>query len=83
MSTRKYPGFCADQTTRSKAHIEALDEVWSVFGENRVVYGSNWPVSDLIAPYSKIQETAIAYFKTKPLDKYLSGNSQSIYRWGK
>jgi L-fuconolactonase len=66
-----------------KAHLEALDEVWNVFGENRVVYGTNWPVSDLIAPYSKIQETAIAYFKTKPLDKYLSGNSQSIYRWGK
>lgn len=64
-------------------HLEALDEVWSVFGENRVVYGSNWPVSDLVVPYSKIQETAIAYFKTKPLKKYLTDNSQAIYRWGK
>ena len=40
-------------------HLEALDEVWSVFGENRVVYGSNWPVSDLVVPYSKIQEVTV------------------------
>jgi predicted TIM-barrel fold metal-dependent hydrolase len=66
-----------------EGHLEALDEVWSVFGENRVVYGSNWPVSDLIVPYSKIQETAIEYFRKKPLKKYLWENSRAIYRWGK
>jgi len=64
-------------------HLEALDEVWSVFGENRVVYGSNWPVSDLVVPYTKIQETAIAYFRKKPLQKYLIDNSRAIYRWGR
>ena len=68
---------------RLENHLQALDEVWSVFGEDRVVYGSNWPVSDLVVPYSKIQETAIAYFRKKPLQKYLVDNSRAIYRWGK
>ncbi len=65
---------------RLENHLEALDEVWSVFGENRVVYGSNWPVSDTVVPYSKVQETAIAYFRRKPLHKYLFANSRDAYR---
>lgn len=28
----------------------ALDDVWDAFGQDRVIYGSNWPVSDLVAP---------------------------------
>ncbi|BDC52133.1 amidohydrolase [Bryobacterales bacterium F-183] len=62
-------------------HREALDELMRVFGEDRVVYGSNWPVSDLIAPYQRIEDTAITYFKDKPLQKYLQLNSQAAYRW--
>ncbi len=63
-------------------HLDALDEVCSVFGEDRVVYGSNWPVCDLVAPYGKVQETAIEYFRKKPLRKYLLANSRAAYRWG-
>lgn len=62
-------------------HREHLSEVVKTFGEDRVLYGSNWPVSDLIVPYAKIQETAVAYFKDKALDKYLKVNSQAAYRW--
>ena len=28
------------------AYKPALDEVWEAFGPDRVMYGSNWPVSD-------------------------------------
>jgi L-fuconolactonase len=62
-------------------HIEALDELWTIFGKDRVVYGTNWPVSDLIVPYDKVQEAALAYFRTKPLKKYLSQNAKKAYRW--
>jgi L-fuconolactonase len=62
-------------------HMEALDEVWSVFGEDRVVYGTNWPVSDLVVPYGKVQEAALQYFARKPLKKYLNQNSKRAYRW--
>ena len=23
-----------------------LDEIWDIFGQDRLIYGSNWPVSD-------------------------------------
>ena len=62
-------------------HRQALDEVLRVFGEDRVLYGSNWPVSDLIAPYPRIEQTAFAYFRDKALEKYTSLNSRSAYRW--
>ena len=68
---------------RLENHLEALDEVWQVFGENRVVYGSNWPVCETVVPYSKVQQTAITYFRQKPLYKYLFTNSRAAYRWGK
>lgn len=62
-------------------HRTDLAQVLDTFGEDRVLYGSNWPVSDLIVPYAKIQETAVGYFKDKALDKYLRINSQAAYRW--
>ena len=31
----------------------ALDELWDVFGADRLIYGSNWPVSDRVAPYDR------------------------------
>lgn len=34
----------------------ALDELWRAFGPERLLYGSNWPVSESLAPY----ETALA-----------------------
>lgn len=64
------------------SHLAALDEVWDVFGEDRVVYGSNWPVCDLVVPYGKVQQTALEYFSKKPgLKKYWIGNSRAAYRW--
>jgi predicted TIM-barrel fold metal-dependent hydrolase len=70
----------ADDTLAN--HLAALDEVWDVFGEDRVVYGSNWPVCDLVVPYGKVQETALEYFRKKPgLRKYLIENSRAAYRW--
>jgi predicted TIM-barrel fold metal-dependent hydrolase len=32
-------------------YSRSLDQLWDAFGVDRLVYGSNWPVSDLLAPH--------------------------------
>ncbi|MBV6434453.1 MAG: hypothetical protein IANPNBLG_04706 [Bryobacteraceae bacterium] len=62
----------------------ALDELWEIFGEDRVVYGSNWPVSDKMAPYGTVFQVVRDYFMGKGQDaaeKYFWKNSRKAYRW--
>ncbi len=40
-----------------------LDPLIDTFGETRVVYGSNWPVSDRAAPYAAAFEILVPYFR--------------------
>jgi len=64
----------------------ALDELWEVFGPDRLVYGSNWPVSERIAPYPLVQKVVAEYFTakgTEALEKYFRKNSFTAYRWVK
>ena len=66
------------------SYREALDRIWSIFGDDRVVYGSNWPVSDLVAPYEPVLQVARAYAATRgPAAevKYLRSNSRLAYRY--
>lgn len=67
------------------AHYRAaLDEVWDLFGPERVMYGSNWPVSDRVAPYGDVLRVVRQYVERKgagAADKYFRGNSQACYRW--
>lgn len=61
-----------------------LDELWGLFGPDRVVYGSNWPVSDRIAPFAVALKVVREYFQAKGPDateKYFWKNSKSAYRW--
>ncbi len=62
----------------------ALDELWEAFGADHLVYGSNWPVSDLVAPYPDVLKVVRAYFDEKgqeAAEKYFWKNSQAAYRW--
>jgi predicted TIM-barrel fold metal-dependent hydrolase len=62
----------------------SLDELWDVFGEDRLIYGSNWPVSDLVAPYDAVFRVVHEYFAAKgerAFEKYFWKNSQAAYRW--
>ena len=64
----------------------SLDYLWDIFGEDRVVYGSNWPVSDRIAPFSEELRIVREYFALKgaaATQKYFWKNSQAAYRWRK
>jgi L-fuconolactonase len=62
----------------------SLDEVWNAFGTDRVIYGSNWPVSDRLAPYSVVLEVIKQYVSGKgpvAADKFFRTNSKSCYKW--
>jgi len=65
-------------------HRELLDEVWTMFGPDRVMYGSNWPVSDRLAPYSEVLKVMKDYLAGKDAatsEKYFWRNSQACYKW--
>lgn len=66
------------------AYRPALDELWDTFGSDRLVYGSNWPVSDRVAPFAVHLKVVKQYFGARgaeAADKYFSRNSQTAYRW--
>jgi predicted TIM-barrel fold metal-dependent hydrolase len=60
-----------------------LDAIWESFGENRVIYGSNWPVSARFASYATVFGIGNGYFATKgraALQKYFAGNAGVAYK---
>ncbi|MBI1346691.1 amidohydrolase family protein [bacterium] len=61
-----------------------LDIVWQAFGKDRVIYGSNWPVSARYADYATVQRLVQEYVSDQPLSdqaKFFQGNAQRAYRW--
>ena len=63
-----------------------LDELWDIFGEDRLMYGSDWPNSDLWAPYAQVLSLVHQYFMSKGqavAEKYFWKNSAAAYRWVK
>jgi predicted TIM-barrel fold metal-dependent hydrolase len=63
-----------------------LDELFGIFGEDRVLYGSDWPNSDQWEPYAVELQLVREYFLTKGrgiAEKYFWKNSQAAYRWKK
>ena len=61
---------------------KALEELWQTFGPDRVVYGSNWPVSERVAPYAETLRMVATYFNSKgAAAKYFRDNSRIAYGW--
>lgn len=61
-----------------------LDPLWESFGPDRLIYGSNWPVSDRGAPYAAVFKIVRDYFAGKGAaesEKYFWKNSLSAYAW--
>jgi L-fuconolactonase len=67
------------------AHRARLDLLMQTFGEDRVVFGSDWPNSVGTASLSQIVELTRAYFSTRPAaaEKYFWKNSVNAYKWVK
>ena len=81
-----------DESTRNPGHAPRdtdyyrpiLDHCWDCFGEDRVVYGSNWPVSEKGGTYADEFKIVSDYFAAKgreASDKYFWKNSREVYRW--
>lgn len=61
-----------------------LDEVWDLFGEDRLVYGSDWPNSDQWGSYDQVLHVVRDYFTRKgppAAEKFFWKNSVAAYRW--
>ena len=61
-----------------------LDMLWELFGPDRAMFGSNWPVSNRIAPYAGVYKVVADYFSTKErseAEKFFWKNSQTAYQW--
>ncbi|MCX6911064.1 MAG: amidohydrolase family protein [Verrucomicrobia bacterium] len=59
-----------------------LDILWKLFGAERLVYASNWPVSEYNAPLGRVQQIAMSYFAAKgqeALDKVFWKNARTAY----
>jgi predicted TIM-barrel fold metal-dependent hydrolase len=63
-----------------------LDQMWDVFGEDRIIFGSDWPQSESVDynSYPNVIGVARAYVKTKgasAMEKVFWKNSSKPYRW--
>ena len=73
-------------STELNTYRARLDTLMGVFGEDRILFGSDWPNSDGVAPVDKIFAVAKEYFATKPrpiAEKYFWKNSVAAYKWVK
>ena len=63
---------------------EKLDGIWDVFGEDHILFGSDWPNSDHVATYSETLDLVRSYVSTKgrvASEKYFWRNSIAAYGW--
>jgi L-fuconolactonase len=63
---------------------EKLDGIWHVFGEDHVLFGSDWPNSDHVVSYAETLALARSYVSTKgsiASEKYFWRNSIAAYGW--
>jgi len=73
------------QVPRDSAYYAPiLESVWSVFGEDRLIYGSNWPVSDRAADYATVLKIVTDFFSGKGKEasaKFFSRNALTAYKY--
>jgi L-fuconolactonase len=61
-----------------------LDAMHTMFGPERLIYASNWPVSERFAPLSTVQGIVADYFRShgRPAEEQVFAQSaKTAYRW--
>lgn len=61
-----------------------LDEIWEIFGEDHLVFGSDWPNSDQVASLPDTWGLVAQYMQARGAvasDKFYCKNSETAYRW--
>ncbi len=62
----------------------SFDAMWETLGEDRLIYGSNWPVCERAADYVTVFNIANTYFSDKgepAKEKYFVENGRRAYKW--
>ena len=65
-------------------YAPTIDTLRSCFGDDRLVYGSNWPVCERAGTYARCIDIVRSYYADKSesiRSKFFSENSRSFYRW--
>ena len=73
-------------STELAPYRDRLDRLVGLFGEDRILFGSDWPNSDGVAPIDKVVGVVREYFMTAPravAEKYFWKNSVAAYKWVK
>jgi predicted TIM-barrel fold metal-dependent hydrolase len=61
-----------------------LDHAWKTFGDDRLIYGSDWPVSERCAPLDVVQRIMMDYLSNRPREiraKFFADNAMAAYQW--
>jgi L-fucono-1,5-lactonase len=70
--------------TELAPYRDRLSHLVNTFGEDRIVFGSDWPNSDGVAPIDKVVGVVREFFQTQPqrvAEKYFWKNSLAAYKW--
>lgn len=70
--------------TEASYYREKLDALWELFGEDRVLFGSDWPNSDHVASFAEtfgIVRDYVAAKGPKASEKFFYKNSIAAYGW--
>jgi L-fuconolactonase len=71
-------------STELAPYRDRLDQLIGRFGEDRILFGSDWPNSDGVAPIDRIVGVVREFFQTQPrqvAEKYFWKNSLAAYKW--
>ncbi len=70
--------------TNLEFYKPTLDVVWNAFGDDKLIFGSNWPVSERAGSYANLQQLVIDYVTPKGKEvtkKFFAGNAKLAYKW--
>jgi L-fuconolactonase len=73
-----------EETGGPNFHQERLDALWDIFGEDHVLYASDWPNSDHHATYPETISIVRSYVEAKGRrvsEKFFWKNSVAAYHW--
>jgi L-fuconolactonase len=73
-------------STEQKLYKPTLDYLFDTFGEDRLIFGSDWPNAAAVDNLPAIVKIVRDYFETKgraAAEKYFWKNSIAAYKWVK
>ncbi len=65
-------------------YAPTFDSLWDAFGQERLVFGSNWPVCERGASLAVAVGIAAAYFRDRgsaAWQQCMAGNARRVYQW--